>query len=60
MAATGTSSLTSPIPIDKLEAWFSALTQQSALIEFLVLSACMGLAWLLTSLVRRSSVMPLS
>jgi small-conductance mechanosensitive channel len=55
MAASGTSSLTSPIHIDKLEAWFSALAQQAALIEFVALAVCLGLAWLLTSLVRRAT-----
>lgn len=38
---------------DNLEAWFLALAQQAALIEFVVLAACMGLAWSLTWLLRR-------
>jgi small-conductance mechanosensitive channel len=40
--------------IDKLQAWFLALAQQAALIELVVLAVCMGLAWLLTSLLRRA------
>jgi small-conductance mechanosensitive channel len=40
--------------IDKLQAWFLALAQQAALIELVVLTVCMGLAWLLTSLLRRA------
>jgi len=39
---------------DKLQAWFLALAQQAALIEFVVLAVCMGLAWVLTSLLRRA------
>jgi small-conductance mechanosensitive channel len=38
---------------DNLQAWFLALAQQAALIEFVVLAACMGLAWSLTWLLRR-------
>ena len=40
--------------IDKLQAWFLAMAQQAALIELVVLAVCMGLAWLLTSLLRRA------
>ena len=40
--------------IDKLQAWFLAMAQQAALIELVVLVVCMGLAWLLTSLLRRA------
>ncbi len=47
--------VTSSIRIESLQAWFMALAQKAALIELLVLAACMGLAWLLTSLVRSTS-----
>ena len=39
---------------ENLQAWFFALAQKAALIEFLVLAVCMGLAWFLTSLLRRA------
>lgn len=39
---------------ENLQSWFLALAQQAALIEFLVLAVCMGLAWLLTLLLRRA------
>ncbi len=55
MADAGTTVVTSMIHMEKLEAWFSALAQQAALIEFVVLAACMGLAWLLTYLVRHAT-----
>lgn len=47
-------SVASTIHIDSLQAWFMALAQKAALIEFLVLAVCMGLAWWLTSLLRRA------
>ena len=55
MADSGVQLVTSPIHIEKLEAWVHALAQQAALIELLVLAVCLGLAWLLTSLVRRAT-----
>ena len=45
MAYSGTSLVTSTFQIEKLEAWVSALAQQAALIEVVVLAACTGLAW---------------
>ena len=51
---TTVTTVTSTIHIDSLQAWFMALTQKAALIEFLVLAVCIGLAWLLTSLLRRA------
>jgi small-conductance mechanosensitive channel len=45
--------VTTSVHTDNLQAWFMALAQQAALIELLVLAACMGLAWWLTSLLRR-------
>ena len=55
MAAQGTPFVTSIIHLERLQAWFIALAQQAALIEILVLAVCMGLAWLLTSLLRRAT-----
>jgi small-conductance mechanosensitive channel len=46
--------VSTPLHIDKLQAWFLALAQQAALIELVVLAVCMGLAWFLTSLLRRA------
>ncbi|MEZ7848130.1 MAG: mechanosensitive ion channel [Polaromonas sp.] len=46
--------MSTPLHIDKLQAWFLALAQQAALIELVVLAVCMGLAWFLTSLLRRA------
>lgn len=46
--------MSTTLHIDRLQAWFLALAQQAALIEFVVLAVCMGLAWLLTSLLRRA------
>ena len=44
----------SSLHTENLQSWFLALAQQAALIEFLVLAVCMGLAWFLTSLLRRA------
>ena len=52
MAAQGTSFVMSAIHIERLQPWFMALAEQAAWVEFLVLAACIGLAWLLTSLLR--------
>jgi small-conductance mechanosensitive channel len=46
--------VSTPLHIDKLQAWFLALAQQAALIELVVLAVCMCLAWFLTSLLRRA------
>ncbi len=55
MAAQGTSFVMSAIHIERLQPWFMALAEQAAWVEFLVLAACIGLAWLLTSLLRRAT-----
>jgi small-conductance mechanosensitive channel len=52
MAGSASILATSPIHIDKLQAWFSALAQQAAWIESVVLLVCMSAAWLLTWLLR--------
>jgi len=53
MADSRVSLLTSFFHAEKLQAWFMALAEQAAWIEFAVLVACTVLAWLLTSLLRR-------
>ena len=45
--------MTSSIHVESLQAWFMALAQKAALIEFMALAICMGLAWFFTSLLRR-------
>ncbi len=45
--------MNSPFHVASIESWFTALTQQAALIEMLVLAVCAGLAGLLCWLLRR-------
>ena len=43
-----------PQPIDDFVGWLSAFTQSSVLVELLVLAACLGVAWSVVVLLRRS------
>ncbi|MDD5030141.1 MAG: mechanosensitive ion channel [Rhodoferax sp.] len=48
----------SEAPTPDLASWLAALTQTSALVELAALAACVGLAWLLSSLVARALDVP--
>ncbi len=54
--AAPASSVSSPVPIRSLDAWFSSLTQPTALTELAVLLACVLLAWLLVKMAGRAHI----
>ncbi|OOG47328.1 mechanosensitive ion channel family protein [Polaromonas sp. A23] len=54
MAGAVTSRADAPARFDNLEAWFSALTQPTALTELAALVACVLLAWLLVRVASRA------